>query len=178
MQSNHKNSIENNKNINKNNIDELLLKNQELLNRLILENLNKREKSYISTGEYEILKIYENNLIQLMENCPTNKLNEILAEINELKAKKDNIEKQKPEKNKFECINTITFQKTNSMCNILKLNENEFVTSSREDKCIKFWNVIVLVHSNLLFFNSHFFIVLSQDTDTNSFSFISITLKT
>ena len=100
MQSNHKNSIENNKNINKNNIDELLLKNQELLNRLILENLNKREKSYISTGEYEILKIYENNLIQLMENCPTNKLNEIFAEINELKAKKDNIEKQKPEKNK------------------------------------------------------------------------------
>ena len=100
MQTNHKNSIENNKNINKNNIDELLLKNQELLNRLILENLNKREKSYISTGEYEILKIYENNLIQLMENCPTNKLNEILAEINELKAKKDNIEKQKPEKNK------------------------------------------------------------------------------
>ena len=95
MQSNHKNSIENNKNINKNNIDELLLKNQELLNRLILENLNKREKSYISTGEYEILKIYENNLIQLMENCPTNKLNEILAEINELKAKKDNTEKQK-----------------------------------------------------------------------------------
>ena len=100
MQSNHKNSIENNKNINKNNIDELLLKNQELLNRLLLENLNKREKSYISTGEYEILKIYENNLIQLMENCPTNKLNEILAEINELKAKKYNIEKQKPEKNK------------------------------------------------------------------------------
>ena len=100
MQSNHKNSIENNKNINKNNIDELLLKNQELLNRLLLENLNKREKSYISTGEYEILQIYENNLIQLMENCPTNKLNEILAEINEQKEKKDNIEKQKPEKNK------------------------------------------------------------------------------
>ena len=100
MQSNHKNSIENNKNINKNNIDELLLKNQELLNRLLLENLNKREKSYISTGEYEILQIYENNLIQLMENCPNNKLNEILAEINEQKEKKDNIEKQKPEKNK------------------------------------------------------------------------------
>ena len=100
MQSNHKNSIENNKNINKNNIDELLLKNQELLNRLISENVNKREKSYISTGEYEILKIYENNLFQLMENCPTNKLNEILAEINALNAKKDNIGKQKPHKNK------------------------------------------------------------------------------
>ena len=100
MQSNHKNSIENNKNINKNNIDELLLKNQELLNRLISENVNKREKSYISTGEYEILKIYENNLFQLMENCPTNKLNEILTEINALNAKKDNIGKQKPHKNK------------------------------------------------------------------------------
>ena len=100
MQSNHKNSIENNKNINKNNIDELLLKNQELFNHLILENANKREKSYISSGEYEILKIYENNLIQLMENCPTDKLNEILAEINKQTVKKDNVEKIKSDKNK------------------------------------------------------------------------------
>ena len=100
MQSNHKNSIENNKNINKNNINELLLKNQELFNHLILENVNKREKSYISSGEYEILKIYENNLIQLMENCPTNKLNEILAEINKQTENKDNADKQKPNKNK------------------------------------------------------------------------------
>ena len=100
MQSNHKNSIEKNKNINKNNIDELLLKNQELLNRLILENVNKREKSYISTGEYELLKIYENNLFQLIENCPINKLNEILSEINEQNIKKDNTDKQKGEKNK------------------------------------------------------------------------------
>ena len=42
--------------------------------------------------------------------------------------------------NKFECIKTITFQNTSSMCNILKINENEFVTSSTYDKCIKFWN--------------------------------------
>ena len=100
MQSNHKNSIENNKNINKNNINELLLKNQELFNHLILENSNKREKSYISSGEYEILKIYENNLIQLMESCPTDKLNEILAEINKQTVKKDNVEKIKSDKNK------------------------------------------------------------------------------
>ena len=100
MQSNHKNSIENNKNINKNNINELLLKNQELFNHLILENANKREKSYISSGEYEILKIYENNLIQLMENCPTNTLNEILAEINKQTENKDNADKHKPDKNK------------------------------------------------------------------------------
>ena len=38
MQSNHNNSIENNKNINENIIDELLLKNQEIFNLLILEN--------------------------------------------------------------------------------------------------------------------------------------------
>ena len=100
MQSTHKNSIENNKNINKNNINELLLKNQELFNHLILENANKREKSYISSGEYEILKIYENNLIQLMESCPMDKLNEILAEINKQTVKKDNVEKIKSDKNK------------------------------------------------------------------------------
>ena len=40
--------------------------------------------------------------------------------------------------NKFYCINTITFQNTNSNCNILKLNDNEFVTSADNDKCIKF----------------------------------------
>ena len=42
--------------------------------------------------------------------------------------------------NKYECTNTINFQNSNSSCNILKLNENEFVTSSDDDKCLKFWN--------------------------------------
>ena len=42
--------------------------------------------------------------------------------------------------NKFECIKTINFQNSESICNIIKLNENEFVTSSKNDKCIKFWN--------------------------------------
>ena len=42
--------------------------------------------------------------------------------------------------NKFECYKTITFQNSESRCNILRLNENEFVTSSCNDKCIKFWN--------------------------------------
>ena len=35
-----------------------------------------------------------------MENCPTNKLNEILAEINKQTENKDNADKQKPDKNK------------------------------------------------------------------------------
>ena len=43
--------------------------------------------------------------------------------------------------NKFICIQTITFQNSNSYCNILKLNENEFVTSSCKDRCLKFWNL-------------------------------------
>ena len=82
MQSNLNNSIENNKNIKENVIDELLLKNQEILNQLILENVNRKEKSLISTNEYENLTYYEKNLIQLIERCPMNKLNEIITEIN------------------------------------------------------------------------------------------------
>ena len=40
-----------------------------------------------------------------------------------------------------EYVKTITFQNSNnSYCNILKINENEFVTSSCNDKCLKFWN--------------------------------------
>ena len=42
--------------------------------------------------------------------------------------------------NKYECTKTITFQNSGSYCNILKINENEFVTSSESDKCLKFWN--------------------------------------
>ena len=87
MQSNHNNSIENNKNINQNKIDELLLKNQEILNQLIVENLNRKEKSFISTNEYEYLRDYENNLIELIGKCPVNKVNEIMSEINGVPSK-------------------------------------------------------------------------------------------
>ena len=43
--------------------------------------------------------------------------------------------------NKFECTKTVTFQNSRSFCTILKVNENEFVTSSQEDKYLKFWNL-------------------------------------
>ena len=42
--------------------------------------------------------------------------------------------------NKFECILTEVFQESNSYCNILKLNQYEFATSSCSDCCIKFFN--------------------------------------
>ena len=82
MQSNQNNSIENNKNINKNIIDEILLNNQSIFLQLIIENVNRKEKSLISTTEYDYIKDFEKNLMQLIEKCPVNKLNEILNEIN------------------------------------------------------------------------------------------------
>ena len=42
--------------------------------------------------------------------------------------------------NKFICDKTIKFQNSNTNCNILKLNDNEFATCSRGDQCIKFFN--------------------------------------
>lgn len=41
---------------------------------------------------------------------------------------------------KFENILTVVFQKNNSNCNILKISNDEIVTSSCSDYCIKFWN--------------------------------------
>ena len=82
MQSNLNNSNENNKNINKNIIDEILLNNQSIFLQLIIENANRKEKSLISTTEYDYIKDFEKNLMQLIEKCPVNKLNEILNEIN------------------------------------------------------------------------------------------------
>ena len=96
MQSNHNKSIENNKNINENIIDELLLKNQEIFNQLILENANRKEKSLISTNEYQFLRYYEKNLIQLIERCPVNKVSQIL---NEIEGKPQDVQADEKSKN-------------------------------------------------------------------------------
>ena len=50
------------------------------------------------------------------------------------------MKKWEKKNNQFVNTKTINFQNSNSLCNILKLNENEFVTSSCGDKCLKFWN--------------------------------------
>ena len=42
--------------------------------------------------------------------------------------------------NGFNCITTIVFQNIKSHCDIIKLNDKEFVTSTKIDECIKFWN--------------------------------------
>ena len=83
MQSNFNNSIENKTNkIECISVEELLLRNQEILNELILENFDRKEKSYLFINEYEHIKEFESNLIQLIDRCPLNKINEIFAEIN------------------------------------------------------------------------------------------------
>ena len=41
---------------------------------------------------------------------------------------------------KYDCYKTIIFQNTTSFCDILRVNQNEFVTLSKNDKCLKFWN--------------------------------------
>ena len=53
--------------------------------------------------------------------------------------------------NKFNCYKTINFQNSESNCNILKLNKNEFVTSSWADKNLKFWN---LNYTNIFVMNN------------------------
>ena len=60
--------------------------------------------------------------------------------------------------NKFECICNIFFQNSTSYCNILKLNEYEFVTSSVSDKCLKFWNL-----------NNYTYITTIKDIETEWF---------
>ena len=84
MQSNNSNSLEN-KSIKKEcklSIDEILLINQDIFNYLLLENRLKKEKSYISVKEYDLMKKFEQNLMTLMEKCNAKKLKDILEDIN------------------------------------------------------------------------------------------------
>ena len=61
--------------------EELLLKNKEIMNNLILENLHRKDKSFLTIKELEIMKEYESNLLTLMENCPPILLKTLLHEI-------------------------------------------------------------------------------------------------
>jgi|LauGreDrversion4_2_1035121.scaffolds.fasta_scaffold168775_2 hypothetical protein len=60
--------------------EDLLLSNKEIINSLILENSQKKDKSFISIRELEILKEYESNLLLIMETCPPNLLKQLVAE--------------------------------------------------------------------------------------------------
>ena len=58
---------------------------------------------------------------------------------------------------------SINYQNLKSYCNIFKLNENEFVTLSVNDKHIKFWDLnyysnILLIILNLLHWKIYVFV--------------------
>ena len=79
MQSNINKSIENksNKKECKITVDDILLQNRDIFNQVMIENRQKKEKSYISMNEYELLKKFENNLVKLIDKCNIEKLKDI-----------------------------------------------------------------------------------------------------
>ncbi len=85
MQSDSKinNDIQKNNWVNYNIItnEELLLQNKEILNNLILENLHRKDKSFLAIKELEIIRDYESNLLKLIENCPPLLVKSLLHEI-------------------------------------------------------------------------------------------------
>ena len=85
MQSNFNKSIENksNKKECKISIDDILLQNREIFNQVMIENRLKKEKSFISMTEYELLKQFENNLVTLINKCDTAKLRDIFEDLND-----------------------------------------------------------------------------------------------
>ena len=60
--------------------EDLLLNNKEIINSLILENSQKKDKSFISIRELEILKDFESNLLKVMETCPPSILQKLIFE--------------------------------------------------------------------------------------------------
>lgn len=66
--------------INKIDKEQLLIQNKEIINSLILESFNKKDKSLITTKELDFIKEYENNLIKLCEECPPILLKKIIEE--------------------------------------------------------------------------------------------------
>jgi len=99
--------------------------NDKTMNIIKLTNENK----YILEQKLQGHSGYVGNVIEIKEN-------ELISVSYDKSMKKWEIKND----NKYECTKTITFQNSNSWCNILNLNENEFVTSSCNDKCLKFWN--------------------------------------
>ena len=91
----------------------------------------------INDDKYEIIQtlIGHNNTVMKVIEIKNNELISISREEN-MKIWILN------KKNEFVCILNIIFQKSGWLCtcNILKLNKNEFVTLSLQDRNLKFWN--------------------------------------
>ena len=81
MQTNINKSIENKTNNSNARIDEMLLNNQDIFNKLIVENGKRRDKLYVTVQEIDLITEIEKNLINLIELCPPMKAKEILNDI-------------------------------------------------------------------------------------------------
>jgi hypothetical protein len=79
--------------------EDLFLSNKEIINSLILENSQKKDKSFISIRELEILKEYESNLLNIMESCPPSLLKQLIAETSTLPSVGDDIDMTEEEDN-------------------------------------------------------------------------------
>jgi hypothetical protein len=60
--------------------NELLLKNKEMINNLIFENNNRKDKSYLTIKELENMKDFESNLIKVLENFPPYLVKKLIEE--------------------------------------------------------------------------------------------------
>lgn len=83
MQTNINKSTENSTQEFQNEIDELLIENRDIFKRLVTENVTRREKSFMIVKEYELIKQFEQNLVSLLKQCPPDKVQQILAAIND-----------------------------------------------------------------------------------------------
>lgn len=60
--------------------NELLLKNKELINNLILENNNRKDKSYLTIKELEYMRDFESNIVKILENLPPSVVRQLIQE--------------------------------------------------------------------------------------------------
>lgn len=69
------------------NNNELLLKNKELINNLILENNNRKDKAYLTIKELEYMKDFESNIVKILENFPPHIVKKLIEETSDEKLK-------------------------------------------------------------------------------------------
>ncbi len=65
------------------NNNKLLMKNKEIINNLILENINRKDKSFMSIKELEYVKNFETNLINVLEGLPLEVVKKLIEETSE-----------------------------------------------------------------------------------------------
>jgi hypothetical protein len=63
--------------------EDVLTKNRDLISSLIMENYHKKDKSFISVKELELMREFESNLVKIFENCPPSLVAQLINETSE-----------------------------------------------------------------------------------------------